>query len=432
MTHHALTLTEAIVCTQRVVAPFDPICRFLAAPSVWRFLWLQPTEGLHIVAYGIADMLPTWPTGDRARAIQEALAAIQVALPGLPLNGPLLIGGRSFDPTSSGTAGTAPWENFPPGLLVLPKHLAIGTQEQAWELTITGQLPIEHAWSVSPQTDVSTRANTNQMLSFAAWTQLIARAQAAMRAGILEKVVLARAVVERPTVTLEHTLRWLTAAYPTCTICALGWGDAFFLSATPERLVRVQGQHIETMALAGSAPRGTTPADDAAKAAALLASAKDRHEHQLVVEAIRDELAPLCRELTISPAPSVLTMPNVQHLATPISGTLNSTATIFDLVDRLHPTPAVGGQPRAAALAFLRANEPIARGWYAGTLGWIDARGSGDFVVTLRSALLRGGVAWLYAGCGIVAASQPDSEWEETELKLRPMRAALGVLADER
>jgi isochorismate synthase len=317
-------------------------------------------------------------------------------------------------------------------LLVLPKHLALGTREQTWELTITGQLPIDHSWSVPPQTDVSTRANTNQMLSFATWAQLIARAQAAMRAGILEKVVLARAVVERPTVPLEHTLRWLAASYPTCTICALGWGDALFLSATPERLVRVQGQHIETMALAGSAPRGTTPADDAAKAAALLASAKDRHEHQLVVEAIRDALAPLCHELAISPTPTVLTMPNVQHLATPIVGTLNGTATIFDLADRLHPTPAVGGQPRAAALAFLRANEPIPRGWYAGMLGWIDAEGSGELVVTLRSALLRGERAWLYAGCGIVAGSQPDSEWEETELKLRPMRAALGVLADER
>ena len=179
------------------------------------------------------------------------------------------------------------------------------------------------------------------------------------------------------------------------------------------------------MSLAGSIRRGKTPAEDARLGQTLLDSAKDRAEHAVVVRALGEALGETCDRLQVSDTPSLLKLGHIQHLCTPITGHLANGHTLLDLVERLHPTPAVGGRPREAALRLIRACEGLDRGWYAGPVGWLDAQGEGEFAVALRSALLHGNTATLFAGCGIVADSDPEREYAESRLKLKPMLTAL-------
>ncbi len=173
--------------------------------------------------------------------------------------------------------------------------------------------------------------------------------------------------------------------------------------------------------------RGRIPAEDDALAAQLLASTKDRQEHQFVIDAIRAHLAAAASALEVPGAPTVLRLRNIQHLYTPIHGHLRRPGeSVLRLVRRLHPTPAMGGAPREQALAFLRDAEPFPRGWYAAPIGWFDAALDGVFAVGIRPAITQHARAWLYAGAGIVAQSTAESEWAETALKFRPMLGALG------
>ncbi|MDP6946076.1 MAG: isochorismate synthase, partial [Myxococcota bacterium] len=245
-----------------------------------------------------------------------------------------------------------------------------------------------------------------------------------------EKVVLARAqAVEAPAGRVFDPLgtAWhLRAQQPGCT--AFAWiaddGSAF-VGATPELLCRFDGHHLETTALAGTAPRGRTPTEDAALARALVAEAKERSEHSLVVDAIRDALCEMGADVSLSETPRVRRLGDVQHLETPMSATLPVGCDLLEVVERLHPTPAVGGAPRAAALAWLAAHEDLDRGLYAAPIGWLDVRGRGAFHVALRSAFVTPRRAWAYAGAGIVAASEPDAEWCEVNHKLTALRRAL-------
>ncbi|MDW8214428.1 MAG: isochorismate synthase, partial [Roseiflexaceae bacterium] len=181
-----------------------------------------------------------------------------------------------------------------------------------------------------------------------------------------------------------------------------------------------------TMALAGSIRRGATPDEDEHLAAVLLDSAKDRHEHQIVVDEVRKRLAPLTSRLDVG-ATGVMRLSNIQHLHTPISGLLRKPCGVLPVVATLHPTPALGGEPREAAMRLIAELEPAPRGWYAAPVGWIDRRLDGQFGVAIRSAVVQATRAWLYAGAGIVAGSDPQREWDETNLKFRPMLEGLGV-----
>jgi isochorismate synthase len=259
------------------------------------------------------------------------------------------------------------------------------------------------------------------------WQARVAQAAAAVRAGTYEKLVMARAVqLQQPAAfDLVEALTRLQRDYADCAIFAFTKGGACFLGATPERLAQLQDGCLTTMSLAGSIRRGTTPAEDATLGETLLNSSKDRHEHAVVVRFIAEQLKPLMRDLQFESAPILLKLRNVQHLCTPISGQVRAGQTILDLVECLHPTPAVGGRPRKDALQFIRDVEGLDRGWYAAPVGWIDAAGEGEFVVALRSALVNGNVATLFAGCGIVGDSEPEREYLESSLKLRPMTMAL-------
>jgi isochorismate synthase len=216
----------------------------------------------------------------------------------------------------------------------------------------------------------------------------------------------------------------LRGAYPGCTLFAVGRGAATFVGATPERLARVQGDRLDAAAVAGTAPRGATTRADRDVARALLESPKERAEHAHVVDDLHARLQPLCASVTLPPGPRVLVTETLQHLHTPVRARLRAGYGLLDAVAALHPTAAVCGVPRAAALAALRSHEHLDRGWYAGGVGWLDSTG-GEVAVALRCALLRGPDALLYAGAGIVAGSTWHAELDETRLKLRPLLGAL-------
>lgn len=295
----------------------------------------------------------------------------------------------------------------------------------------------------------------------------VEHALAEIGTGRLQKVVLARAlrVQTEEALDVPGFLERLRELYGSCVLIAMGRGEDTFLAATPETLVRLEGRRLTTAALAGSAPRGRTPDEDRTLGEGLCSSAKDRAEHAHVVDALREGLAPFCTSLEIPATPRLRPLFGIQHLETRIAGRLREDAChgpdrpapasttsageadrapdILDLVRALHPTPAVGGVPGPAALDWLRRFEGLDRGWYAAPLGWLDGEGGGDFRVALRSTLIRnrpdgrradgsraqhdeiGCRAWLYAGAGIVAGSQPAQELAETRLKLRALLAPL-------
>jgi isochorismate synthase len=266
----------------------------------------------------------------------------------------------------------------------------------------------------------------------AAWERTVGQYAGAVGRGRIDKVVLARRVVleGKREIDVAAVLRRLARSAPESTIVAFTRGKTTFVGATPERLVRTEGRSFETVAIAGSMARGGDDTEDEALAQALLASEKEREEHAVVVDGLRADLAPIVDTLDVASAPSVLRLRHVQHLATPITGTTRDETGLLLLAGRLHPTPAVGGAPREAALAMIEEHEGFDRGWYAGPIAWLGADGDGELMVALRCGLIAGRTATLFAGCGIVADSDPAREWEESRLKLRTMLDALGAGSD--
>ena len=218
----------------------------------------------------------------------------------------------------------------------------------------------------------------------------------------------------------------LSEAYADTTRFAVERGGRVFLGASPERLVSRRGSLVETDALAGTAKRG---ADDASIERSLLESAKDRHEHALVVRAIAEVLGPWSSSLDVPDEPRIRSLRNVFHLWTPIRAVFREDKHVLALVDALHPTPAVAGTPRDRATSWIATHEPSARGWYTGAVGWIDAAGDGDFAVAIRAGVVGPEDVWLYAGAGLVEGSDPLAEYAETRAKQAPMLAALGIQA---
>ena len=276
--------------------------------------------------------------------------------------------------------------------------------------------------------DAFTAAQVREVPTAAVYEDAVRAATERIRDGELRKVVLARTIEveagrELDPRRLAHRLR---AVNPDAFTFAMPTHGGVLVGASPELLVARHGSVVTSNPLAGSAPRSGDPDEDRANAEALRASPKNREEHQIVVDAVAETLLPVCDELAWDPEPVLLETPNVWHLSTRFRGVLRAPApTVIELVTALHPTPAVGGTPTAAALAAIRDLEPIDRGLYAGPVGWVDAAGDGEWAIALRCALLRGSHATLYAGAGIVAASEPAAEADETDRKFRAFLDAL-------
>jgi menaquinone-specific isochorismate synthase len=337
--------------------------------------------------------------------------------PAVPGIGPVVFASIAFDPA----AGTS--------VFVVPEVVVGRCGGRTWVTADAEQDPLdllrphEHAERPAPQLRYADGA-----LDPASWCAAVADAVRRIEAGDLAKVVLARDLLVAADAPLDprRLLARLAARFPDCWTFAVDG----LLGATPELLLRRTGRRLSARVLAGTAPRGAG-AEDGRLAAALLTSGKDRAEHALAVRSLVDALLPYCSELDVPAEPELLTLANVRHLATDVAGMQRSRGTaasagLLDLVGAVHPTAAVCGTPTDRAGALVAELEGMDRGRYAGPVGWLDTRGDGEFGLALRCAELTGPTsARLFAGCGIVAGSDPAAELAETQAKFAAFRAAL-------
>lgn len=356
---------------------------------------------------------------------------------------PLAFVAFSFDPEDR-MGGV--WSGFPNTMIQVPALLARGSRRttlltfscsgaalddtaqvlEAWLGHARVLLARESAESATP-------AFPNRLTPYAtepdgnAWMSLVARTRDAVRGVRMAKAVLARRVSLRGqrAFDVSRAVEALGYRYPGCTHIAWRRDAATLLAASPELLVALRGGVVRSDAIAGTVRRSADMQLDARLADGLVECAKSRHEHALVVNHVVGALAAHCSGIRQPAEPELLRLRFVHHLRTPIRGSVRENHTLLDLLDSIHPTPAVCGTPAPDALAWLRAHEPFARGWYTGAAGWVNPAGEGEFQVLLRCALLEGREAHLFAGAGIVADSDPRAEFEETELKLETMRDAL-------
>lgn len=384
--------------------------------------------GAGLAGRGRALVLP-WPAGDpaaAARRVAEALAAIEVDDEvGVPGTGPVAFGALPFAPGR-------------PGTLVVPAVVAGRAADGTRWITVVeggegddgGPLPDPDAPTAGDLVGPRRRYRQPQRYTVETlhaperWCELVAAATAAIRAGEMEKVVLARRVDVTTDVPLDRwaVLERLRTTFPGCHIV----GIEGFVAASPELLVAVSGDIVRAHPMAGTAPRGGDPASDQRLAASLLASATYRHEHQLTIDMVHDTLLNWCSYVDYEAEPSVVAVANLQHLATRVEGRLSQPApSVLELVAALHPTPAVAGRPRDRAVAWIAAHEGFDRGPYAGASGWVDGAGNGAWAVSVRCAEIEGATARVYAGNGIVADSDPETELRETRVKLQAMMNAL-------
>lgn len=330
------------------------------------------------------------------------------------------------------------WDGFAPAAAVIPSISATRASDGSGRLTVvvpTGRrvqevlaMLIELEEPPPPRIFDAADHVIESRPAPASWREDVEEAVAAIRAGALSKVVLARGVTVRTDVPAApfDVVAHLRSGYPGG--FTFGWqeGDSVFVGASPELLVSRRGTEFACNPLAGSAQRGEGTQMDADIGEALLASHKDSVEHRLTVDDIVRRLHPISARLDVPDEPSLVKLHTVQHLSTWLSGDLAVEKTVLELATLLHPTPAVGGMPRDEALAFIDKVEAIDRGWYSGGIGWTGNDGDGEIAVALRCGLLKGNTAYLYGGAGIVAESDPEAELQETRLKFRPV---LDILA---
>jgi len=380
--------------------------------------------------------------GETARRVRELASRTLADDPGRdpdrpPAAGPVFVGGFAF---AHDGGGSPEWSSLAPATLVLPEvSLARYGNEARMTVCVAARAgddaetlllrARERLGSLAPATmplldpDPVGRTRVAGAAPPSHYEAAVGRAVERIAAGDLQKVVLAREVrVHGPR---DHdpapVLDALRAAFPACYCWCVGTPEVAFVGASPELLVRRDGARAQTVALAGTTRRSADPAVDDHLGEQLLQSAKDREEQEIVARRIERTLDPVSLWVAAGDEPALVKVQNVQHLATAIRAQLARPLHAVELAGLLHPTPAVGGEPRAAAEPLIPALEGLDRGWYAGAVGWTDLAEDGEFCVALRCALLRGQTAHLYAGCGIVRDSVPAEELAETEVKLEAL-----------
>lgn len=430
-----------------LLARWTPLRRATLPPlessdTDFAFRFEEPARGFALHAEGRAAEVRTRGSkrfaalGAGVDEITRTLQIVDATGPpgGEPL--PAWVGGFAFEDEADGDGD---WSGFPAARLVLPERMRIANGARALEHRATRVEPGEEAGAIlarlltptdHPATATLRAARSTTCLGGdAAHLERLTRALEAVRRGEQEKLVVARSLDcwACRHFDADAVLAALRERYPECRIFAVRAAARTFLGASPERLLRVVDGVVAAEALAGSAPRGCNEAEDAALARGLRESKKEQEEHAIVVRALAAALGPVCLNLDIAEAPGVRKLASIQHLHTPARGRLQPGIRfpLLHLAARLHPTPAVAGAPVHAARKWLRQNEGLDRGWYAGGVGWMDLEGQGELAVALRSALISGREARLFAGAGIVGDSDPAAELRETHLKLG---AALGAL----
>jgi len=472
--HHERSIEEALkrakVSSSRVFLRFGKLLTIkdvwpnkerTMPEGKWHAVWSDGREDHRFWAVGISAQVTCGETIRFAQAhrncseiCEQTLDVSLVGSEGADWSAvPMAVGGFSF--TSRQRPSTEIWEGWEDGVLWIPRLLFFqrGTRtgvcltlvvepeqtlEQVRELLIRSLAELEGeisrftvcglAGGRTGQGKNSISVNSVRPGSSARkeWCERVERAQKAIGEGEFDKVVLARSeewhAPGGSSFDAFQTAHRLRQEYPTCKVFMFQLEDgSAFVGATPELLLGLEGAKVEAVSLAGTARRGQSVEEDVLLGDALVASAKDQHEHRLVTEAIRQSFEPVVENLEIAKEPHLLKLQNVQHLETPIRAQLDRTRGIMELVSRLHPTPAVGGTPSLEAQRWLLENESLERGWYGGLVGFVTSGGDGLFAVAIRSALMRPDRAWAFAGAGLVADSDPELEWEETALKLQAM-----------
>ncbi len=386
-------------------------------------------EGEATLGLGAAALIEA--TGpERFVRVRQLATALFVRSTGEPAR---LWGGFAFAPRSldaqQGETDARWWREWPDARFVLPRWSYTHGAAPRLQLAITDQLTPSEALRQlteilsggSPIARPRPTAALTDEMSRQEWATLVDEIKGAIAAGRFHKIVAARAAVVRATQPFDEASLLFRLTAPACTRFAFAGGETLFVGATPERLVRRAGRIVDSEALAG------TIGDVRSAGELLRRSKKDLDEHAWVVRGVSETLAPFSLDVQHPLEPSLLPLRNITHLRTPIRATLSSNVHVLDLVAALHPTPALGGSPRREAADYIVGHEPTSRGWYGAPIGWFDGQGDGAFWVALRSGVIDGARARLFAGAGIVSASVAAHEYEETALKQRALAGVLGV-----
>lgn len=434
----------------------DPlaILEFSSSPEGTRFFWEKPDTGLTFAAGNQTALIKSNGT-ERFNSIVKKSERLLSKIKHYSeidhsLSGPHFLGGFSFfDQPLSGS-----WSTFGNASFILPEWLIVKDGHHSL-ITITCRLSSKSTpcqvkkwftkWiaqflnhlkeelkkgpafgeELKPHPEAIDLLSADEKTK---WINNVEKAKTWIKQKRFDKIVLAREIkyFSQKTVSATKLIHFLRNQYPSCYsfIYQLN-GEAVFLGSTPENLFTLQSRNLKTEALAGSISRGNTASMDTIKEKNLKESTKELKEHAYVRDAIRNKLDCLTNHIDFTSHPIIKKYANVQHLYTPISASLTNEINPVDLISLLHPTPAVGGYPEWEAIHHIQELEQLERGWYAGPVGWFNTHQRADFSVAIRSGLIRRKHIQFFAGCGIVEDSDPETEWEESMIKLLPMQKGL-------
>lgn len=399
------------------------------------FSW-KPPNGPEFIAVGSVFSISADGNNRFDRAVTEATRLapeVNYETTERAVARPRLFGGAAFDPDQT---GSGPWADFQSLQFFLPRIQVTQLDDQSF-LTITEpdsqsttledtlqevkrQLTDDEAVTRRIELEVG---ELTRSVTKAEWNTQIQNVKDRITGNEVQKVVLAQTLTARVENELDEPriLENLERAHPDCYQFLYSPSESnTVFGSSPEQLVKRKGLTIGTGALAGSIERGTSPIEDEDLAHKLCSRAKDQQEHALVKDEIMSNIKPYCTAIFCDNQ-RVRKLDSVQHLYTPIAGLLSKPVHILELVQSIHPSPAVGGIPPEEAAKIIKNTESDARGWYASPIGWFDFNGNGDFVVSIRSAVRHETEALLYAGAGIVKDSDPSLEWDEVQLKYQPV-----------
>lgn len=409
-----------------------------------RFYWKDPSAEVVLIGLGISKQIQSDQATDRFFHVEEEWK--QFLKDSLIFNpykenglGPVMFGGFSFDPHKP---KTTLWSKYADSLFHIPKFMLTIVEGQTFlttnivctqndDYTLFEKVINERVQLLNSPKEIEIKPakllETKEILP-QEWKQSVDDVVEDLKTGSLKKVVLARELrlFFDQRVKAEVILKNLYNQQRDSFIFVFESNGDCFIGATPERLVKKQGNDVFSTCLAGSIKRGKTDEEDRMLGQTLLNDKKNLIEHGYVVEMIKEALEESCEEIILPDKPQLMKIRDIQHLYTPVIGKCQKDASLLLLVERLHPTPALGGLPKEEAIEKIREVEDLDRGFYAAPLGWCDYRGNGEFSVSIRSGLIQDKEASLFAGCGVVANSDSESEYLETSLKFRPMLRALG------
>ncbi|PLS01976.1 isochorismate synthase [Neobacillus cucumis] len=410
-----------------------------------RFFWKDPASEMVLIGLGISKQIQSDQAADRFFHVEKEWRSFlkdsfifnQYKVDGV---GPLMFGGFSFDPFKE---KTELWSKFADSLFHIPKFLLSIVHGETYlttniiftsndDISLYSKIMEERnqlLLSLRNQINLKTPLINSKVEVFPErWKQTVEGVVKELTKGPLKKVVLARELrlVFTSQVEAEAVLESLYQQQPASYIFAFESHGDCFIGASPERLIKKQGPEVYSTCLAGSISRGKTEEEDQILGQTLLTDQKNLIEHGFVVEMIKEALEQSCEEVILPKKPQLMKMRDIQHLYTPVIGKCGPNTSLLLLVEKLHPTPALGGLPQNLAVEKIREVEVLDRGLFGGPLGWVDYQQNGEFAVAIRSGLIQGKEASLFAGCGVVSDSKSEEEYLETALKFRPMLRALG------